>query len=119
MTCILVVLALGFFVLWPSFTCACRRIPPDSPARSLLVQAINAAEDHRSTSGTYFKVATDCRNSELLNITSFPATVTACRIQQTPNGTYGYVTSSTMDKSYQFDGTFIAQGSAAMPSSMP
>lgn len=95
-----------------------RKSANESAAQSLLRNAVTAAESYRTSSGTYLNTATDCTNANVLNIASYPSSVTECKVQQTANGTYGYVKAST-GKSFQFDGTTIKQGAAAMPTSMP
>ncbi|SMB93211.1 hypothetical protein [Deinococcus hopiensis] len=106
------------------------RYPNLLVAQSLLRNAVLAAESYRFDSNTYLKTATDCKDFRILNIPSFPYGVTTCRIQQTVNGTYGYVTSRRsrydrsyqvvyFDRSYQFDGTRVVPGPAAMPANMP
>ncbi|WP_034386733.1 type IV pilin protein [Deinococcus sp. YIM 77859] len=95
-----------------------RKAANDSAAQSLLRNAVTAAEASRAN-GTTITTETDCKDANILNITSYPTSVTACQIKQTANGTYGYVTSST-NNNYQFDGTTIKKvSSAGMPSSMP
>ncbi|GGB77328.1 type IV pilin protein [Deinococcus soli (ex Cha et al. 2016)] len=104
-----------------------RKSANDSAAQTYLRNAVTAAEAWRSQNPTDTTTlgataGVDC-NSAVLSANntavSFPAGVTACKVRQTQNGTYGYVTSST-GKFFEFDGSTVNSATAAaFPASMP
>ena len=104
-----------------------RKSANDSAAQTYLRNAVTAAEAWRSqnpsdTTTVGATAGVDCNSATLSangSAASLPAGVTACKVRQTQNGTYGYVTSST-GKFWQFDGsTVVTATSAAFPTSMP
>ncbi|WP_155298391.1 prepilin-type N-terminal cleavage/methylation domain-containing protein [Deinococcus kurensis] len=98
-----------------------RKAASSRAAQSYLQVAITAAEASRS-SGNLIPQSTSlpCESDGVLGSGyTAPNSVNACRIYQTPNGTYGFVTSSN-GTSYQFTGnTMVVAASPTLPASMP
>ena len=91
-----------------------RNAANNSAAQSLLRNAVTAAESARANG--WAGVASpgiDCIAGPL-SLASNPS-VTTCKIAQNANATVGYSTSSA-GKSYQFDGSTLKEGTAALPS---
>ncbi|MFC4452433.1 type II secretion system protein [Deinococcus sonorensis] len=90
-----------------------RKSANNTAAQSYLRNAVTAAESARSN-GISITSSTICTNPSLLG-GNYPSSVTACYINQSANGTVGYVTSSN-SQSYQFDGsTVVSSSTAALP----
>lgn len=106
-----------------AFTMVFETIEETTAPQVYFRNVIVAAETYRAeqSAGAYLNTqipCTDARLSPYLNAAP-PVGLKACMIQQTANGTYGYLTSGN-NVSYQFDGqTVVPYTPAAFPSSMP
>jgi len=107
-------------VLIPKLMSA-RKAAVNRAAQNYLHVAITAAEASRSSGDTINQnTSLDCNSNGILGTSSvYPSSVTVCKVYQTPNGTYGYVTSSAVNY-YQFTGSSMQPATTAgLPASMP
>ncbi|MFT2722033.1 prepilin-type N-terminal cleavage/methylation domain-containing protein [Deinococcus sp. A31D244] len=117
---VIAIIGLLAAVLIPNLLNA-RKAANSRAAQSYLQVAITAAEASRSSGTPIAQSATvSCEDPGVLGTSAGrPSSVTDCAVYQTPNGTYGYVTSSN-GESYQFVGTnMVRSPTASLPSSMP
>ncbi len=103
-----------------AFTMVFETVEDNVPVSAYMRNVVTAAEIYRIESGKDLDTPTSCMDARLsVNAGTPPESVKTCMVQQTPNGTYGYVT-TTNNVSYQFsDKTVVPYTPAAFPSSMP